>query len=189
MQYLFDETYLQALKEGDPQVANHLLYLFDGKVRMRLRMRLHSPETVEDATQETLLRILTYFRTGKTLRAPCTLPSFVNAVCMNVSLEMLRAGSHQRNLPDTIPDPVDFRDDPECSALARERRQIVRRALCDLREKDQRLLHRVFLEEADKDQVCREFKTNRGQLRVLLHRARLRFKAALQKSTVLAGRK
>ena len=182
MEYAFDETYLQGLRDRDPLVENHLVASFARKVRMRLRFRLRSPEIVEDATQETLLRVLAYFRAGKTLRRACTLPSFVNAVCTNVSLEMLRADRHEDQIPETIPDPVDSRADPECSALAEEQKRMVRDALGHLPEKDQRLLQRVFFEEADKDQVCCEFKTNREHLRVLLHRARVRFKTVVQQN-------
>jgi RNA polymerase sigma-70 factor (ECF subfamily) len=52
-----------------------------------------------------------------------------------------------------------------------------------MNEKDRQLLRRVFLEEEDKDQVCREFQIDRNYLRVLLHRARLRFRAVLTQST------
>ena len=52
-----------------------------------------------------------------------------------------------------------------------------------MNEKDRQLLRRVFLDEEDKDQVCREFQVDRNYLRVLLHRARLRFRAALSQST------
>jgi hypothetical protein len=38
-------------------------------------------------------------------------------------------------------------------------------------------LHWLFFEECDKDEVCRRLNIDRGYLRVLLHRAKLRFKA------------
>jgi RNA polymerase sigma-70 factor, ECF subfamily len=51
--------------------------------------------------------------------------------------------------------------------------------LDDLPAKDRRLLEEVFLEERDKDQVCRDFKVDREYLRVLLFRARKRFRSVL----------
>ena len=42
----------------------------------------------------------------------------------------------------------------------------------DLRQ----LLHWLFFEEADKDEVCRRLDIDRNYLRVLLHRAKQRFK-------------
>jgi len=52
----------------------------------------------------------------------------------------------------------------------------VRQILEKLSERDRRLLREVFLEERDKDDVCREYGVNRDHLRLLLHRARNQFK-------------
>jgi RNA polymerase sigma-70 factor (ECF subfamily) len=49
--------------------------------------------------------------------------------------------------------------------------------LDDLTEKDRRLLREVFLEEKDKDEVCRSFGVDRNYLRVLVHRAKQNFRA------------
>jgi hypothetical protein len=64
-----------------------------------------------------------------------------------------------------------------------ERQQIMRRLLEELSEKDRQLLCRVSLDGEDKDAVCREFHVDRHYLRVLLFRARLRFKALLEAQT------
>ena len=44
------------------------------------------------------------------------------------------------------------------------------------RERDRFLLKAVFLEQRDRDEVCREFGVDREYLRVLLHRAKREFK-------------
>jgi RNA polymerase sigma-70 factor (ECF subfamily) len=41
---------------------------------------------------------------------------------------------------------------------------------------DRRILKALYLEEREKDSVCREFGVTRGYLRVLLHRAKERFR-------------
>jgi RNA polymerase sigma-70 factor (ECF subfamily) len=69
----------------------------------------------------------------------------------------------------------------ESGLLAEERRGLVRRALDDLPAKDRELLHRIFLDEQDKDLVCKEFSVSRDYLRVLLHRARTRLRTALHR--------
>ncbi|MBV8902898.1 MAG: hypothetical protein JOZ22_04615 [Acidobacteriia bacterium] len=66
--------------------------------------------------------------------------------------------------------------------VTEERKEIVRRLLGELNAKDRELLRRVLLDEEDKDAVSKEYGVDRGYLRVLLHRARLRFKAALLES-------
>ncbi len=43
-------------------------------------------------------------------------------------------------------------------------------------ERDRSLLKAVFLDERDRDEVCRELGVDREYLRVLLHRAKQAFK-------------
>jgi len=47
----------------------------------------------------------------------------------------------------------------------------------DLDPRDRSLLQAVFLEERDRDEVCREFGVDRDYLRVMLHRAKQEFKS------------
>src|ERR1700680_431460 len=83
----FDENYLHALKDGNKEAENHLIFHFSRSVKLKLQGRLRSPELVLDARQETFLRVLTYFRSGKTLEHPASLPGFVHTVCHHVALE------------------------------------------------------------------------------------------------------
>jgi hypothetical protein len=65
----------------------------------------------------------------------------------------------------------------------KERKAMMRRLLKELPEKDGRLLQRVFIDEEDIDTVCREFHVDRGYLRMLLFRARQRFRIAVERET------
>jgi len=65
----------------------------------------------------------------------------------------------------------------------------VRRVLRQLPAKDKRLLRALFLEEKEKDEICREFGVDRDYFRVLLHRAKESFKVMYQKSAQAAGNK
>lgn len=170
------------MADRDPEAENFLVAQFSRPVQLKLRARLRSPELIQDASQETFLRVLSYFRSGKTLDNPASLPGFVHSVCHNISLEFLRGHTRYGQIPENFPDPADHSISPEGLVLSNERQAAVRRVLGELPEKDRELLRRVLLEEEDKDQVCREYQVDRGYLRVLLHRARLRFKAVLVQS-------
>ena len=64
----------------------------------------------------------------------------------------------------------------------------VRGILDELPEKDRRILKEVFLDERNKDDVCRDFGVDRNYLRVLLHRAKQSFKTAyLRRMTARAS--
>ena len=176
---LFDESYLGALRERDPDAENQLISHFSRPVQIKLRARLRSPEVIQDAFQETFLRVLAYFRSGKTLENPGSLPGFIYVTCHNVAMEFLRAHTRHDQIPERLPEPIASGLDPERQVVSEERKAMVRRLLSELPEKDRKLLQRVFLEEEDKDAVCKEFDVTRSYLRVLLHRARTRFKTAL----------
>ena len=53
----------------------------------------------------------------------------------------------------------------------------VREILEELPERDRRIIKEIFIEERDKDEVCRSYGVNRDYLRVLLHRAKKAFKS------------
>jgi RNA polymerase sigma-70 factor (ECF subfamily) len=110
------------------------------------------------------------------------LGSFVNSICNNVLLEHYRAGSRQSSLEDEKKqDFPDKRIDLLGALAAKETEKKVREILEQLSERDRRLLRDVFLEERDKDEVCRDFGVDRDYLRVLLHRAKQSFKSLYSK--------
>jgi len=66
-------------------------------------------------------------------------------------------------------------------AAAKQLKEKVRAILNLLTPRDRSLLYAVFLDERDRDEVCREFGVDRDYLRVLLHRAKQEFKAEFVK--------
>jgi RNA polymerase sigma-70 factor, ECF subfamily len=175
----FDENYLCALRDRDRDAQDSLISRFFQPVKLKLGARLRSPELVQDACQETFLRVLTYFQSGKTLKDPASLPGFIHGVAHNVAMEMLRAHTRQDQIAESTPEAVDRDLSPELQLVTKERKKIVGQVLAELSARDQELFHRVLFNEEDKDAVCSELKVDRGYLRVMLHRARLRFKSAL----------
>jgi RNA polymerase sigma factor (sigma-70 family) len=183
----FNEAYVTGLRERNPEIESHFIAHFSKVIWLILRNRLRSPQLAEDARQETLLRVLQYFRSGKSLRHPERLPGFVHTTCKNVALEMIRSDSRHLAMPENAPDPVDERIDLDLDIVNEERKRVVREVLSKLSSRDRELLRLVFLEEMDKSEVCKRFHTDEDYLRVLLHRAKLRFRAALQKSAKPGG--
>jgi RNA polymerase sigma-70 factor (ECF subfamily) len=59
----------------------------------------------------------------------------------------------------------------------------VREILLELAPRERLLLKAIFLDERDRDEVCREFGVDRDYLRVLLHRAKREFKVEYIKRT------
>jgi RNA polymerase sigma-70 factor (ECF subfamily) len=185
--FSFDAGYVRLLTDGDPETEQHFHNYFGRLLLIKLRQRLRSPAEVLDARQETLMRVLVSLRQKRSLEHPERLGAFVNAVCNHVLLEMGRASRRTVLLDDVsnpeIPVPITERN-PETELVTAEQQARVREVLDQLPERDRRLLRQVFLDEEDKDVVCREFGVDREYLRVLLHRAKARFRQVYQQETV-----
>lgn len=173
----FDQSYVERLRAGDYRAQEHFGVYFSALIQIKLRSRLKSPEAIEDVRQETFSRFFVALRDGRILQ-PERLGSFVNSICNNVLLEHYRAGSRFDSLDDeTQPDVPAKGSDLLGVLTAKETEKKVREILEQLSERDRRLLREVFLEERDKDEICRDFGVDRDYLRVLLHRAKQSFKS------------
>jgi RNA polymerase sigma-70 factor (ECF subfamily) len=178
----FDESYVERLREGDFRTQEHFVAYFSELIQLKLRSRLHSPQAIEDVRQETFTRVFAALRSGK-LRQPDRLGAFVNSMCNNVLLEYYRASSRDSSLEDE--EQKDFPAvvvDVLGAIAAKQMGEKIREILEEMPERDRRLLREVFLEERDKDEVCRDFGVDRDYLRVLLHRAKQSFKALYLKN-------
>lgn len=175
----FDKGYLDRLKAGDFRTQEHFVSYFSELIRLKLSKRMPSRSEVDDARQETFARVFAALRKEDGVREPERLGAFVNSVCNNVLLEHYRSASQEASSDDeeagaNIPDPaVSVLD----IIADRQMQRKVRQVLDELEEKDRRLIREVFLEERDKDEVCRDIGVNREYLRVLLHRAKKAFKS------------
>jgi RNA polymerase sigma-70 factor (ECF subfamily) len=178
----FDEPYVERLQAGDFRTQEHFVAYFSELIQLKLRSRLHSPQAIEDVRQETFTRVFAALRGGK-IRQPDRLGAFVNSMCNNVLLEHYRASSRDSSLDDE--EQQDFpatNVDVLGAVAAKQMGEKIREILEQMPERDRRLLREIFLEERDKDDVCRDFGVDREYLRVLLHRAKLSFKSLYLKN-------
>jgi RNA polymerase sigma-70 factor (ECF subfamily) len=174
----FDRAYLDRLASGDPETERHFTRYFGDLLSIKLRSRLRSPAQVEDARQETFLRVMKALRQPGVIQSAGGFGAFVNSVCNNVLFEMYRSYSKTTPLEEeagaALPDPG---IDAEMAVGLDQDRAHVRAIMETLPQKERQLLHWLFFEEADKDEVCRRLGIDRNYLRVLLHRAKQRFRA------------
>ncbi len=176
----FNEDYLARLRDADAATEAHFSRYFTNVIWLKLRSKIRSPQLIQDIRQETLLRVIGIVRTGRGLDNPQRLPAFVHTVCKNVMLEHIRSETRHPQIPEHTPDPADPRIDVEASIVNGERQKMVKRILEELPERDRVVLRMVFLEEQDKSAVCSRLGVDPGYLRVLLHRAKSRFRKSLE---------
>ena len=180
--FSFDEAYLKRLRDRDFPTEQHFVAYFRKLLLIKLRSRLRSSQAVDDIAQETFLRVLKAMQAEGGIRQPERLGAFVNSVCNNVLQEFYRSVDHGASLDDDAPEPVDKLIDLEGFLVTKQTREQVRKVLALLGDKDRQLLRSIFLEEKEKDDVCREFGVDRDYLRVLLHRAKQSFRAYYERS-------
>jgi RNA polymerase sigma-70 factor (ECF subfamily) len=181
--YQFDDAYVQRLREGDRWTEEHFVRYFGELLLIKLRARLRSMDAVEDVRQEVFVRVMRTLRAPEGLRDGRKLGAFVNSVCNNVLLESYRAGRRVEPLEPgdyaAVADPSTSVDEALVTAESRMR---VQRILRDMPSKDAEILRALFIEEQEKDDVCRRFGVDRNYLRVLLYRAKDKFRAAYERA-------
>jgi RNA polymerase sigma-70 factor (ECF subfamily) len=180
--FSFDELYLQRLRDRDHVTERHFSAYFSKLLLIKLRSRLKSSHAVEDIRQETFVRVFKAMRAEGGIREPERLGAFVNSICNNVLQEHYRSSARVAPLDEDSPDPPDPAIDMDQVLVTRQTSEQVQRILIQLPEKDRTLLRALFMEEKDKDEVCRQFGVNRAYLRVLLHRAKQSFRDYYERS-------
>ena len=178
----FDKLYVDRLRDGDTSTEQHFASYFGQILNIMLRARYLSPERVDDVRQETLARVITALRREGGIRQPERFGAFVNSVCKNVLREQLRDWQRIRPIEQGQLEPPDKVVDLERALISKETKDKVREILAEMRQRDRDLLHAIFLEEKEKDEICREFGVDREYLRVLLHRAKERFRLSFQQA-------
>jgi RNA polymerase sigma-70 factor (ECF subfamily) len=170
----FDEDYLQRLAGGDAVVEHHFGSYFGDLLLVKLRVRIRSPQLIEDIRQETLLRVLQIVR-RKGVDHPERFGGFVCSVCNNVMLELVRRDMRHERLEAGF-EPPDETVDLDASLVTQQTRRQVETVLNELPAKDREILRMLFLQDSDLADVSSRFGVTEDYRRVLLHRAKSRFR-------------
>jgi RNA polymerase sigma-70 factor, ECF subfamily len=182
--FAFDKEYVERLRTGDAATEAHFVSYFDQLLRILLRARMLPPDKVEDVSQETFRRVLAAVRCDGAIRQPERFGAFVNSICKNALHERERAGRRTDPLEDAHYEVPDKLPDAHTALVTQESRERVRQILAGMRAKDRDLLREIFFLEKDKDEICRERGVDREYLRVLLHRAKTRFRIDFEAKVV-----
>ena len=175
----FDQDYLQRLASGDAFVEHHFSSYFGDLLLLKLRVRIRSPQLIEDIRQETLLRVLQIVR-RKGVEHPERFGAFVSGVCNNVLRELVR-GEMRHERSEAEFEPPDETVDLDAALITQQTRRQVQTVLDELPAKDSEILRMLFLQDRDKADICGRFGVTEDYLRVLLHRAKSRFRKTYSK--------
>ena len=182
--FAFDKAYVDRLRDGDPTTEYHFVSYFEPLLRIKLRSRMLSSDRVDDVRQETFRRVFDKLRQEGGVRQPERFGAFVNSVCNFVLQEYYRAAKKNQQVDDPQVDVPDKAPDLEVTMVSKQTCAQVRKILAGLPRRDRELLKAVFLEEMDKDAVCRLMGVDRDYLRVLVHRAKDKFRDLYEKDQI-----
>jgi RNA polymerase sigma-70 factor (ECF subfamily) len=150
------------------------------RLRLKLRYKVlyhvgYGCADVDDLVQETLTRFIRAGQKNQIRNNTEEFGAFVNGVCRNVILEYRR---RVRREPLADPDiPIkDTAVRPDADVF--EMRQAIEQGLAELAERDRMVLRSLYLEGKEKEDICREWGMTDAQFRVVLFRARDRFRKA-----------
>lgn len=150
------------------------------RLRLKLRYKVlyhvgHGCPDVDDLVQETLTRFVRAGQRNQIRNNPEEFGAFVNGVCRNVILEYRRRARREPLADPDIPvRDTGVRPDAEIFEL----REAIDQGLAELADRDRMILRSLYLEGKEKEEICREWGMTDAQFRVVLFRAKDRFRKA-----------
>jgi len=168
---------------GDRAAETHFIatYLRGVRALVRRRCRPNDP-SVEDLVQDVLSRVLERLRAGA-IRDAAALPAYVQAAiayATNAEYRTRRPAEGIEAIAD-LPAP----DNPAEQLDSNRRAAILRSLLAQLPvPRDREILVRFYLEEQDKDEVCRSLGIEASHFHRVVFRARERFRQLLDGTDV-----
>lgn len=171
------------IREGDVSAESDLIRQFEPGLRVLLRRRTGGDRgLLEDLVQETLLVVIERLR-GDGIEDPQKLAAFAAQTARNLAIASHRKAERQRTDVDTEATERNADTTRSVEALAGdfEAALAVRAMLRELpQSRDRLMLKRFYLEDHDKDLICRDMDLTEAAFNQALSRARKRFRQILE---------
>jgi RNA polymerase sigma factor (sigma-70 family) len=171
------------IRQGDVSAESELIRQFEPGLRVLLRRRTGGDYgLLQDLVQETLLVVIQRLR-GVGIDDPQKLAAFAAQTARNLAIASLRKAKRQRT--DVDSEATERKADPSQSvdrvAADLEAALAVRALLRELPyPRDRLMLKRFYLDDHDKETICREMNLTEAAFNQALSRARRRFRQILE---------
>jgi RNA polymerase sigma-70 factor, ECF subfamily len=164
------------IQAGDASAMERLYALFSRGIRFYLCRQLGAQE-LDDKVHDTFVIVVQAIRRGE-LREPERLMGFVRTIVRRQVAAFIDTAVQSRRDQVDLESGVSVSDDrsnPEEDAIAGQRREIMKRVLCSVSQRDREILTRFYLLGQSQEQICREMRLTSTQFRLLKSRAKARF--------------
>jgi RNA polymerase sigma-70 factor (ECF subfamily) len=158
------------------------------KLRPKVRFKVcyevgfYCPD-IDDIVQETMVRFIVATQAEK-IQKPEAVGAFLNGICRNVISEYRRRNMRDEPMPELIPEPPSKGiQDSDLFEL----REAIGQGLEQLSERDRRVLRSFYLEEKSKEEILKQTGMSDENFRVVLCRAKERFRAIYLEQTKHRG--
>ena len=178
-----DAELVELARAGDGAAFGQLFGRHDTRVVAVCRQRLRSASDVDDAVQESFARALANLHQ---LRDPASFGPWVRSIAVRACMDQHRAARRVVALDAEGQSEVeDLEPRPDEVAESTERQESIRESLRELGARDRHALWMRHVREAPVSVVASELGMTEGSTRVMLARARQRFRTAAAGITVL----
>lgn len=164
------------IRSGAPGSMEELYELFSRGIRYYLCRQLGAQE-LDDKVHDTFVVVVQAIQRGE-IREPQRLMGFVRTIVRRQVAAHIDKVVHTRREHvelDSTARMADPRENPEESAIFRQRAELIHRVLGELGDRDREILTRFYLREQSQDQICSEMSLTETQFRLLKSRAKARF--------------
>jgi RNA polymerase sigma factor (sigma-70 family) len=164
------------IHNGEESGMEELYRLFGRGIRYYLCRQLGHQE-LDDKVHDTFVIVVQAIRRGE-LREPDRLMGFVRTVVRRQVAAYIDDAVHSRrdelNL-DVGVRVADRRNNPEQTAVFRQKVELMLEVLRSLSARDREILTRFYLDEQSQESICQEMALSETQFRLLKSRAKARF--------------
>ena len=182
-----ERNLISRIASGDRLAETEFVRQFERGVRVLVRRHCRPADpVVDDLVQDVLSGVLERLRAGA-IHDPAALPAYVqSAVVYATSAEYRRRRPTQ---PETAIEQLADSESPGARLDAAQLARMLRALLAEMPvPRDREILRRFYLEEEDKDSVCRALAIDPGHFHRVMFRARERFRALIEEAGLDGGR-
>lgn len=174
---------------GDGTAEQEMVARYERGLGFLLRRRTGDPELALDLCQDTFRIAIEKLRAGP-LNEPERLAGYLRGVAVNLVVGLERKTARRATTPDSdkVEATADRGPGPFDDVSSRQVGDAVRRLLAELRTpRDREILTRLYLEEDDKESICRDLGIDSTHFNRVLYRAKQRFRDLLGEAERRSG--